>query len=1004
MNIESGYAPISARADSAEHNSAQLDVEKNEYLFTYKDDSFDVAYAVNFRDTNVIKGMISVRITVAGKDRIVPIYHGGPIIRDEQGKDWLPEDTGEGRTFRLRSHELDGSTALFQYEEIVNEQLLHKAYRFSIQGKTLIMEATGDITNATKAYYAGFDLGKSRLTADPVMLTLPSISLPIGFIDNQYYLSTYVDPLLSTTGRYEITENVIRSRSMQATNTPAWLIEDAGGRRPPLHVISYLTISDKALDVAPSTAEGAVWADNPIRDRILVDLHQWPLVHRPYRPIETIRRWEAPDDGQVYLNGTFRLHSGESAGCSVLFQEAQNPKERVLFSQILKADGKNEAGMKGSFPVRRGDQLLFSASGPAVMTGGEVRFAIQIEHEGVLYHSFDDYSNRQGEKGWYYEQKIGGERLLMIWNPDLNQWESPFNRSLQKSNTLVCRAGAAGDAFRAAENFFQELRRLGLSDLAFLVRGWSDHAQSDFSPDAHHREDVWGAGSRLKELTQKESDQGSLFIPIVGGEQLGFSEFLKDLNPSVIMDAPHLLQSRLIERSADALRDIAAGVDQTMRRSGLWLEGISGLERIKRPDLYYQLLGVPEPSTASAEEAAAKAIRAVRAFSGRPLLLDWRDPLRRFDFYARPLFDGIASPLLKDSDAMNLVDEELNQGRKSVRIGFGSYEGFYQSASTGSAIDIRLFPLDQYLTSLTAYGRLPLISGNIWYAEMEERDMRRYLMETVCLLQPLVREYMNPANAVEKILYQTSAEPGKDLRMEDVIAKKLTDKIEHIKIQYSNGLQVFANRTGREWRIDEDNLLPLIIAGDGFWAHNPQTRLTALIGRQGERSYSMRRTPESFFLYSREGDLIRGDSFSTDGMLHRWSSTSSSQPNMACLGVMEVGRTNPIAPILRSNRRIDCCVQWKSGEEMDIRLLAVDDGPVLLEFFELPSEWLANDGEAISVACYRDGALAPQEDFQWYVTSSASASGIRLIDVRSGDRYVISHTDSAPETEVGASE
>ncbi|MGC9329777.1 MAG: hypothetical protein ACP5I1_19235, partial [Candidatus Hinthialibacter sp.] len=536
LNIEDGYAPISARSDSAKYNSAKMDVEKNEYVFAYQDDSFDVTYAVNIRDTSVLKGMISVRVTVAGKDRIIPIYQGGPIIRDEQGKDWYPEDAGDGRTFRLRSHELKGSTAIFQYEEIVNEQLLHKAYRFSIKGKTLIMEATGDITNATKAYYAGFDLGKSRLTADPVMLTLPSLSLPIGFINNQYFLSTYVDPLLSTTGRYEMTEDVIRARSMQATNTPAWLIEDGAGRRPPLHVVSYLTISDKAMDVAPSTADDAGWAENPVRDRILLDLHQWPLVDRPYRPLETIRRWEAPGDGQVYLNGTFRIHSGESANCSVLLQESANSEERVLFSQILKADGKNEAGMKGSFPVARGDQLLFSASAPAVMTGGEVRFAIQIEQEGVFYHSFDDYSNQQGENGWYYEQKIGDERLLMIWNPGWKQWESPFNRSLQRSNTLVCRAGSVGDAFLAAEDFFQELRWLGLSDLAFLIRGWSDHARSDFSPDAHHHDDVWGSGSRLKDLTEKESAQGSLLIPVVDGDQLGFSEFLKNLNPATIMD------------------------------------------------------------------------------------------------------------------------------------------------------------------------------------------------------------------------------------------------------------------------------------------------------------------------------------------------------------------------------------------------------------------------------------------------------------------------------------
>ncbi len=991
LNPGSSLAPVSARNDSTKNNSVIYNKEADEYNLGYKDDSIDLIYNIKNNDSSLLRGMISVRVMIGETERIIPIYQGGAIIRDASGKDWLPAENSKDRAVRLISHEIKDNGVLFQFEEIFKDQSLSKAYKFSISGKTLIIHATGVVTNSTSAYYAGFDIGKNRLISSPKIINFPSIPLPVTQINDKYFFSTYVDPLLSSTGHYEMTAEIDR-RAMQVSNTPAWLVADASGIRQPLDVVSYLTISNHVTDVLPSVSTSTKGADS-IRDKVIVDIDNAPFAQYSLAPVETIRRWEVPESGNIKLKGVFQLQGGDFAVGSVVLLEAKTDRERVLFSQVLDSSDKKAAGMEGDFPIEKGDQLLFTVSGSAIMDGGQVVLDVELVHNNNDFSSYRDFSNIQGENGWYYEQRLGADRRLMVWNAELTQWQSPFTRSFQNSSTLVCRSGYSGDVYKEAGRFFDQLHGMGLSDLAFLVRGWSDYARLAPSPAMRHSSEIWGASVNLLEITRKEKERHNLVIPVVETKQIGLPDPATLLNGQSIANLQFLLfKDDLVGTSVEALHKYITDCDRKMHRSGLMLDAPLGFDQISHSSLYYKMLGLKIPSSNEAALQARKHISSIKKFAGEPLLLAWNDLDARFDMYSSYLFGGIAASRDKMSNMNNLVDEDIRCGRLvGPRIGFGSYETFYQKNKSNTPTDVRLFPLDQYMTSTLAFGRAPMISGDVWFPGFNARDMRRYLMETIVLIQPVAREYLNRSNDVVKIGYYTEIDVHNEMSVDEVLLKNLEDKAVRVRIQYTDGLEIFANRCTGTWNIEGDDGMDIVIARDGFLARNAKTGLFSLIGALGDGTFSMQSTAKSDFLHSRDGNLIRGGKYSTDGMMHRWANEHSSHRNTACLAVTEVNQLEPLTPILRSNKRIDCSIHWISNEQVSIDIMKTDDGPILLEYFDAPQLWLENEGKNLSIQRLVEGSPDAENPVNWYIAASNSRSGIRFTDIQQGEQYVITY-------------
>jgi len=380
-------------------------------------------------------------------------------------------------------------------------------------------------------------------------------------------------------------------------------------------------------------------------------------------------------------------------------------------------------------------------------------------------------------------------------------------------------------------------------------------------------------------------------------------------------------------------------------------------------------------------------------------MMAWNDTARRYDLYAASLFDARMIPPRTDSNALNLVEEELHIGRiHGLRVGFGTYPQYYQSPHGGSVIDLRLFPVDHYLASILISGRVPYISSQVWFPGIDERVLRRYLLETYCLLAPAAREYLDPANAVTGIAYQA----GDDTSMTvlEVLKKKKLDAIDRTAVQYANGLRVYADYRSKSWLVHPDEKAGFEIAGDGFLAWNGKTGLLALTGLQGFRPFSVCQTPQSLFLHSRDGKLARHGSLATDGMVYRRANAYAPFPDMTSLAASEISTLDPLIPILRSNNRVDCALRWKSSTRVELRIYHAEPAPTLLELFDFPPEWF-REGVPLTVARAGEAGM-DQQPFPWYIVESNQRKGIRFTDIETGDRFMIAfgaaeNPESAPQ-------
>jgi len=924
---------------------------------------------------------------VGPRVRSIPIYQGGLIVKSATGQPiYTPDILAASSKCKMVTHSLSGNTVRYLYEENLHGQVLKKEYRYTLKGKTVVLEASASMTHSATAFYTGFDFNRSRFTNRPEILDVPPIPFPVIHANKEYYLTTYVDPMLSTTGRYENTRKIINERSVQVTNTPAWLIPGPDGKQPPMKITAYVTISPRITDVLPAGYHTPNTNSKKIASRVVLDLGEFPLARRPLQPVDIIRRWESPVSNDVRLNGTFALLSGESSLCEVHLVEASTGEGHVLYSQNLDPVTKPSAGIEGEFPLSKGDQLLFVCTGPAVLTGGATVLEIALQQGETYYHSADDFSNRQGDRNWYYEQRVGPNRTLMLWNPDRNVWESPIDRSYQSVELSVCRTARLGDAFLDAEAFFDELRRLGLSGFSFLIRDWSEHARFALPNDFVRDKKIWGSAKTLKRMTGKETKAGNLIVDVIPSELLNLPQ--APVRSATPMVAP---PKNTVKDFLFALSERAATTHKKMTANAAMLESPTFMAMIRDGSMaYYHLLNDTPSASSEAYRIGKEIATGIRSTIGGPILLRWNDRRERLDRFLAPLFDGVMAPNPPSESFHGLVDIDVELARLGVpKIGFGSYRDYDQTAKAADAIDPRLFPFDHYLTSTVAFARTPYLSTRIWYPGFNARDVRRHLTETVSLIQPAAREYLDPHNQTVDIRYDLKDK--KSVKAQDMILSGKDDEIEHITIQYSNGLNIFANLSDKPWRVSRETTPKVQIEGNGFFAWNPQTKLTVLIGRSADRSFSVQQTPDTFFLHSRGGGLMTYQTLATDGMVHLWTGTNPSYRNLVCLMATEITRMNPMTPVLRSNARIDCSVQWASKDRVTIEIMEAGSDHTMLEYFDLSPNWLEADAPPLTVQRQREGEAETDFAHSWSKTSSGAHRGLRFTDVWTGDIYTISH-------------
>jgi len=738
---------------------------------------------------------------------------------------------------------------------------------------------------------------------------------------------------------------------------------------PPLDITAYTTFSTRFTDVLPMPPDSKDPNLPMIRERAVLDLRELPLAHRPLRPLELIRRWESPAGGKVHLQGTFALQSGETIACEVRLLESASEKEHVLFTQNLEAGVKPSTGIEGTFPLSKEDQLLFVASGPAVVTGGELRLHIRLEQDGEVYDSIEDFSETQGSSGWYYEQRTGADRTLLVWNPEPHRWESPDTRSFLNAESMICRCGELGDAFPAAGKFFDEIRLLGISQLLFILRGWSDHARIAPPPSATALETVWGTAAALQRLTEREIAAGNGIADLPALPARAATEAFS------VRDSVHAVQESLSQ---------AAG---KMRFNTVVLENLPTAHPASGWFFPHENDDSRERSSRYSIRKTDEFLAALKAALPIPLILWGEEGDARLDFFLAHTLPAVVLPMNRFCNMRGIVDEDLRIGRRvAPRIGFGSIDQFFDEQRLDRKLDPRLLPLDYYYTATVASARVPYWSDAFRFAKMTDQDLRRNILETFSLLQPPAKEYLDPQNNVEQIEYLTV--DGKAYSVEKVLFLENPDQAPRIKIRYTNGLRIYANRSDRPWKPEEEELSDDQIEPDGFLAVNGKTGLFTIIGRQSLLRFSASRAADMVFVDSRDGRMLSYPPLGTDGMVRLWKDAKTGRRNFASLHATEVSWLEDQRPILRSNERLDCVVNWLSVDSVELRLLkAVKEN--LMEYFDIPETWWDENNGSISIMKKQEENPNPAEPVNWSVVAFDKHQGIRIPTVRTGDIYLI---------------
>ncbi len=979
--VRDSLAPVGALIYPKERNSITYDSQRREYDFTYQDENDHLQYTIRASDPLIGRGLIHLRVTVDQRSRILPIHQGGLFVRDATGVTSSPVQMAEKDQCKLISHTLEGDTVHFLFSENIGSATLQKQFSYRMSGKTLIMRVSASaVPNATSGY-VGFDFGRSRFTLAPKVYTLPTCPVPVIRTGKEFFMTTYVDPVLSNAGRYAETIQILNSRTVQASNTPAWLLQLRGGIIPSLDMTAYVTVSKLLEDVAPMPpANTSSEADT--NKKVVLALNELPFSYRPIQPVEIIRRWESPTSGVVHLKGTFTLEGRGKVNCEVRFLDQSEQKIHSLFNQQLDSTTKPSTGIKGEFPLAKGDQLMFACSGPAVMTGGEVIFRVQLYQEDEWHDSFYDFSRYQGGNGWYYEQKIGQETTLLLWNPANERWESQQTRSFQLADRMVCRRGKTGDAFEAAEKFLDEIHSMGLENIHYILSGWSDFARISPPPDMDRSELIWGSATTLKRVSEMEINRGNTISDVISyhpERQKAIAALSESTTAKkLVMEDDYILYAR---------ENLSSHWNK-MNFEGLVVQDLPSLDNTEKFLIPGKVGNHYERSSRVAVRRLKEIVNAIQNMHKKDLV-QWRDdPIGLADLSVYSQSAGLIAPTNPESDIRTIIDVDSFSERKDIsKIGFGTYGQFFQRPNRFEHIDLRLMPFDYYLTSIIVFGRIPYLSDAIWYPGITARDIRCYLLETLSLLQPVAEEYLQARNSIDKIVYFDSDSTEYDV--EELLFESDPEKITRTLIKYSNGLRIYANRDSSPWRVKEKIVENVEVDQDGFLAINNQTGLASMIGQLSSRRFSVASAGNSIFLHSRDGKLLSIPPITTNGMIKTWESTVEKRHNFTYLKATEALWSENFLPILRTNEHIDCTIQWRDANRVEIRIFEAGNNHPMLEFFELPTEWFDDENGTLSVWRKKVGGDEFRELKYWSIIPATGRSGIRISDLENNDIYLI---------------
>ena len=981
------YPPHAAIAYPTGEITVEFDGESGDYNLQNQAVDPPIVYQIKTNDSLLKQGHLSLQATVDERQRMIPCYVGGFYVRNASGQMLNPKEAASPTTSELIAHVQEGNRVIFDYADVIDGERLTKRYTFELVGNTLVMDLQDTTATETQARYVAFAFETPRYLRNGKIIDLPGVPFPIMQAMDAVFVSTYVDPFRSNLSGYEITRQNPSSIRASASNTPAWMNLVEGKPRWPMHVRAYLTIDPEMLNVLP-TKQHRPNANRLQNARSIIELSEQALAAPENMPYGLVRRWVAPANGTIDLEGQFSLRSEESAFCEVTLIETANPETpRSLFTQFLQTGEKDKTAIRGRFPVQEGDQLLFTHRGPAVMQGGALGIDITLYLGDQQYASLEHFGPNQGEMQWYYEEIRQGRRSPLLWNPQAQRWESPTTRAFQAAGRMVNRSGPRGDAFARAERFFDDLNALGFSQLGFVMPSWDDYAAAGaVSADATDPQ-TWGSQQSLDALMARQEDAGNQVMRYVPKETLlsiGQQSIMQSaIQPAALQEEGKTPMEIFVENTFTQLQDY---IRQTSKQSGAMVQVFSpyDLALIQRRSLKPQMVFGPLGSQKMLSFTNSLANETLA--EGMPLLLDMSEPdLQRFSPLLQGETSGVLAPLASDEQYSMVVDAALELFPLGSGVGLGGYGGFSPHHENDAPIDPRFYPFSDYLTSTVMFGRVPHLSDALWHTQMTYEEWRNQLVVALSLVYPVAAEYLAPGNQVEAIDYVAGVDER--LRIEELIRQDRITEASRIIIRYANGLHVFANRDDQAWDARGSGLTQDRIQPGGFLAVNAQSGLLVLMGERFGRPFAASMTDNRFFLHSQDERLIEFGPYATDGLCMVYDSAWTERPNVILMNAREVLRADSLAPVMRSNERISAELRWTSPAQATVKITDAQGPSVMLELFALPNRLL--EAQSLRITQIGPDDSTDVKEANWRMIEAGAAQGIRIGGVQTGQTFRI---------------
>ena len=233
----------------------------NTYIFEVSSDTTNYQY----RYQPSTGSLNDLRIKIGDGRAFLPSNFGGPYFF-VAGSEIPPWEL----TSRLRmSHDapiLTEDTLEITWHAKSGEQTISYTYRFSLTGKTLLLQVDSDSTDITE-----FTLDRSEDTPGARLLYIPYLSMFNVLLYQEHFITAYIDWTLTNASGVEGFSTAFSDQSFYFGSTARYKANTKGIRNP-VHETIYFTVSDVLYEVFPNIPNPVSPNREVLANRVILDM------------------------------------------------------------------------------------------------------------------------------------------------------------------------------------------------------------------------------------------------------------------------------------------------------------------------------------------------------------------------------------------------------------------------------------------------------------------------------------------------------------------------------------------------------------------------------------------------------------------------------------------------------------------------------------------------------------------------------------------------------------